>query len=637
MCGIAGIFHGTGHKTIERQTLERMNRSLTHRGPDGEGYYVKDGIGLGHRRLSIIDLEGGQQPMVHGPTGHVISYNGEIYNFLDLKAELEAEGHLFRTRSDTEVLLAAWVQWGPGALDRLRGMYAFAVWDPATETLHLVRDKIGKKPLYYSVTETGTCLFGSELKALIASSQLDQKIDPQAVADYLTYGYIPDPKSIYSSVRKLPPGHRLEFKRGQSAKIIQYWQPEFVQDQNITYEQAVEDTLPRLDEAVLSRLISDVPLGAFLSGGVDSTAVVASMAASGRAQPLETFSVGFGDPELDELKLAQKHAQRYRTQHHEHIVDPEAPDLFETATRIYDEPFGDSSSMPTFQVCAAAKEHVTVALSGDGGDEAFAGYRRYTWHLQEHRVRKLLPAGFRSKVFGALGAHYPKLDQAPRFLRFKNTFQELALCDQSAYFRSLSVIDPDLFDFIISPKLKTSLGGYQPSSVLQKHWIDSDTDDPLNMALYVDWQMWLPGRMLVKVDRASMANSLEVRCPFLDHDLLEWSSRLPSSFKMQGTNGKRVLKKALEGRVDHGILYKSKQGFAPPISSWLRTKMREELVQAFASEHFRDSGYFNADAIDRILKDHTEGKRDHGPVLWSLLVFERFLRRHAKVQTPAMV
>lgn len=626
MCGIAGILSSNRGPGLDRSLLERMTRSLAHRGPDGEGFFVSEDIGLGHRRLSVIDLESGDQPMIHVATGLVVIFNGEIYNFHELRRQLEGLGHIFKTHSDTEVLLNAWAEWGAQSVQRLNGMFAFAIWDPTEGVLHLVRDRVGKKPLYYTTLQDGRFLFGSELKALLACPTVNREIDKRAFIDYIAYGYIPDPKSIYSDVKKLAPGHHLKILRGRQPSLHRYWKPNFSSSFASPFEDAADEVLPRFDEAVGRRLIADVPIGAFLSGGVDSTGVVASMASS-LSDPVNTFSIGFGNPDTDELSLARSHAERYKTNHFEHVVNPIETGLFDKVADIYDEPFADSSAMPTYQVCQMARQHATVALSGDGGDEIFAGYRRYQWHMQEERVRAILPDSIRRPLFRGLATHYPKLDRAPRFLRFKNTFQELSEDRAGAYFISLAVISDSVRNQLVHKDLLDAVEGYHSRSVLDKHWSESETEDPLAQALYADSQMWLPGRMLVKVDRASMANSLEVRSPFLDHEMLSWAATLPGKYKLSGGRGKRVLKKALESRVDRDILYRSKQGFAPPLAEWLRTILRPNIEKAMRSSLLRDSGFFSPEALDGILGDHLSGRRDHGPALWSVLVFDRFLRR----------
>lgn len=626
MCGVAGLLNSNADEPIDRALLEAMTRSLVHRGPDGEGYFTEGPVGLGHRRLSVIDLATGDQPMIHEESGLTLIFNGEIYNFRELRTDLEQQGLKFRTNSDTEVLLYAWVRWGVNCIEKLSGMFAFAIWDAKSQALHLVRDRLGKKPLYYTSLSDKQFLFGSELKALAACPKVNRSINKHAFVDYLAYGYVPDPRSIYEHTEKLPPGHRLVVRPGRTPELHRYWKPGFGPEYLSSFDEAVDELLPRLDKAVESRLVSDVPLGAFLSGGVDSTGVVSSMASSMEGA-VNTFSIGFGNPNVDELSLAKSHANRYRTNHFEHVVDPIEPGLFDKVADAYDEPFSDSSAMPTYQVCKMARQHATVALSGDGGDEVFAGYRRYQWHLQEEKVRSMLPDGIRRPVFRTLAHLYPKLDWAPRIVRFKNTFQELAEDRAGAYFISLSVINDRTRESLMHEDLRRAVGDYHPRSVLDRHWSESETEDPLAQALYVDWQTWLAGRMLVKVDRASMANSLEVRSPFLDYELLSWAGTLPSSFKLKQGIGKRILKKALEPRVENDILYRSKQGFAPPIAEWLRTVLRPQLETAMSSALVSDSGFLDPDALSKMAQDHFSGMRDHSAALWSVLIFDRFLRR----------
>lgn len=626
LCGIAGVLNPENGGPVDRDLLCKMTRSLVHRGPDGEGYFTDEVAGLGHRRLSVIDLATGDQPMIHKESGHVIIFNGEIYNFLELRSELERCGHTFKTSSDTEVLLNAWVCWGEDSIKKLSGMFAFAVWDARHKLLHIVRDRLGKKPLYYTSLPNRQFLFGSELKAVLACPEASRSISKRAFVDYLAYGYVPDPKSIYDGIYKLPPGHRLVLRPGEAPVLHRYWKPEFGPECLSNFNDAVDQLLPRLDKAVHSRLISDVPLGAFLSGGVDSTGVVSSIAAR-TGDPVNTFSIGFGDPDVDELSLARTHAERYETNHFEHVVSPIESGLFDTVADVYDEPFADSSAMPTYQVCKMARQHATVALSGDGGDEVFAGYRRYQWHMQEEKVRALLPHSIRGPVFGTLAKLYPKLDWAPRVLRFKNTFQELSEDQAGAYFISISVIDDRTREALMHDDLKRMVGDYHPRSVLDDHWSQSETDDPLAQALYVDWQTWLAGRMLVKVDRASMANSLEVRSPLLDYELLSWAATLPSAYKLKSGVGKRILKKALEPRVDRSILYRSKQGFAPPTAKWLRTLLRPQLETAIRNPLMDESGFLSKGALTKLSQEHFSGVRDHSAALWSVLIFDRFLRR----------
>ncbi|MGH7111961.1 MAG: XrtA/PEP-CTERM system amidotransferase [Stellaceae bacterium] len=627
MCGVAGIFDLRGDSPIDPVLLRRMTRVLGHRGPDGEGYHLGPGIGLGFRRLAIIDLAGGDQPIYNEDRTVCVIFNGEIYNFQSLRADLLARGHRFQTRSDTEVIVHAWEEWGEKALDRFNGMFAFALWDARCNRLFLARDRLGEKPLYYSLLADGRLVFASELKALLLCPALDRRIDPQAVEDFFGFGYIPDPRSIYQSVRKLPPGHSLSVGRGEPLPPPRaYWDVRFVDGVPIRQKEAEEELIARLREAVRLRMIADVPLGAFLSGGVDSSGVVAMMAGQ-MPDAARTFSIAFGIRGWDESAQAAEIARRYRTDHRVKTVDPDSFDLLDRLATIYDEPFGDSSAIPTFRVCAAAREDVTVALSGDGGDEVFAGYRRYRWHSREERVRRLVPDAVRRPLFGLLGALYPKLDRMPRPLRAKTTFQELAEDSVAAYFSSVSVCNDRLRRQLFSPALRRDLQGYQAVETLAHYMRSSGSDDPLAQAQYADLKTYLPGDILAKVDRASMANSLEVRVPLLDHTLVEWAARLPPALKLRGGEGKRVLKSALEPHVPRDNLYRPKQGFAVPLVKWFRGPLRQRVRERLSAPMLGESGLFDRAAILRLLDQHESGQRDHSAPLWTLLMFEAFLRQ----------
>ncbi|MGC2415265.1 MAG: XrtA/PEP-CTERM system amidotransferase [Stellaceae bacterium] len=631
MCGIAGIFDHRGQTDIDRALLHRMTDVIGHRGPDGDGFYHAPGIGLGYRRLAVIDLAGGNQPMFNEDRTVCLVFNGEIYNFQPLMAELAALGHHFRTRSDTEVIVHAWEEWAEACLDRLNGMFAFALWDGRTETLFLARDRLGEKPLYYSFLADGRLIFGSELKSLLCSPDVDRRLDPRAIEEFFAFGYIPDPHSIYRSVHKLPPAHCLVLRRdGRISAPRAYWDLRFDDGGRLRREEVVEELVLRLREAVRLRMISDVPLGAFLSGGVDSSGVVAMMAGL-REAPVKTFSIAFGVRGWDESTHAAAIAKRYGTDHHVREVDPNSFDLVDRLASIYDEPFGDSSAMPTFRVCAMARENVTVALSGDGGDEVFAGYRRYRWHCSEERVRRLLPQSVRGPVFGALGRVYPKFDWLPRPFRAKATLQELARDQAGAYFSSVSVCGDALRRQLFSPALRNELQGYSAVDLLREHMARSGSEHPLSRVQYADFKTYLPGDILTKVDRASMANSLEVRVPLLDHTLVEWAARLPPLFKLHGREGKYLLKLALENYVPREILYRPKQGFAVPLAAWFRGPLRERLYRTLQRAALRDSGLFEMRFVERLIEQHLSGTFDHSAPLWTLLMFDAFLRNSQRV------
>ena len=625
MCGLVGIFDTRGERPVDRALLDRMNERQHHRGPDEGGLHVEPGVGLGHRRLSIIDLASGQQPMASADGNLVLVYNGEIYNFAALADELRALGYTFRTHCDTEVILYAYAAWGEACVTRFRGMFAFALWDRPRRQLFLARDRLGIKPLYYAPLADGTVLFGSELKALTACPQLPRQIDPLAVEDYFGFGYVPEPRTIYRAALKLPPGHTLTLRRGEPVpEPRQFWDLP-LEPQPVTGD-VTHELIERLREAVRIRLVAEVPLGAFLSGGVDSSAVVAMMAGLS-AEPVNTCSIAFGEAAFDETVYANDIARQYRTRHHREQVAADDFDLLDTLADVYDEPFADSSAIPTYRVCELARRHVTVALSGDGGDESFGGYRRYRWHLQEERLRGRLPLALRRPLFGALGALYPKANWAPRVLRAKATFQSLARDSLEGYFDSVAVLSDGLRAPLYSPAFQRELQGYRAIEVLRRHDRLAGAGDPLRRVQYLDFKTYLPGDILTKVDRASMAHALEVRVPILDHPFVEWAAGLPSDLKVRGGEGKAVFKQALERHLPRDILYRPKQGFAVPIARWFRGGLRERVRGAVLGPHLAGSGWFDRDYLTRLVDEHQSGRRDHATALWTLLMFEAFLRR----------
>jgi len=627
MCGITGLVDLSGKRDIDRSLLERMNDRQIHRGPDGSGYHLEPGVGFGHRRLSIIDLEGGVQPMYNEDGSVVVTFNGEIYEFAALTDELRSGGHTFRTRCDTEVIVHAWEQWGESCVQRLDGMFAFAIWDRNRETLFLARDRFGKKPLYYTYLSNGIFAFASELKALLVHPNCDRSIDATAVEDYMTFGYVPDPKTIFRKIHKLPPAHSLKMQRGGTrSEPREYWKIRFDVDTGHKDEQEVcQELNDRLRASTEKRMIADVPLGAFLSGGVDSSAVVSAMSQIS-ADPVNTCSISFGDPAYNEAKYAQKLAELLRTNHRVEQVDADAFDLVKMIPGIYDEPFADSSAIPTYRVCELARKHVTVALSGDGGDEMFAGYRRYRWHMNEEKVRGVVPDFFRRNFFGVLGAVYPKLDWAPRILRAKSTLEAIGRDSIDAYLHSVSILPNDLHGKLFNEGFKKKLQGYSAREVFRRYEKECDTDDQLSKVQYIDMKTYLPGDILTKVDRASMAHSLEVRVPLLDAEFASWACTIPSSLKLRGRHGKYIFKKALEGNVPNSILYREKMGFAVPLASWFRGPLRETVQGRLLGGSMRDSEFFDMDFIGRLLQQHISGVRDHSPAIWALLVFEGFYR-----------
>jgi len=632
MCAITGIFDTRGQRPVDELLLRRMNDAQWHRGPDDCGVHVESGVGLAHRRLSIIDLAGGRQPLYNEDGSVVVVYNGEIYNFRALEQELLAAGHVFRTRCDTEVIVHAWEEWGEACVERFRGMFAFAVWDRNRHALFLARDRVGIKPLHYALLPDGHLIFASELKALQVYPGLSKELDASAVEDYMALGYVPDPKTIFLAARKLEPGHSWTFFRGESSKPPRrYWDVSFVSNGTGGLDQVRETLIEQLTEAVHLRLIADVPLGAFLSGGVDSSAVVAMMARSCE-EPVNTCAISFGDPSYDEVRYAGQVAARYGTRHRVEEVDAEDLALVNRLAEVYDEPYADSSAIPTYRVCQLARKHVKVALSGDGGDESFAGYRRYRWHMYEEQVRSRLPAGLRRRVFGLAGTMYPKLDRAPRALRAKSTLQALARDSTDAYFQNFSLLPDELRFRLYRPEFKRQLGGYRALEVFERH-LGRAPEHPLSRAQYLDFKTYLPGDILTKVDRASMAHALEVRVPILDHVFLDWVCGLPAGLKLNRGRGKYCFKKALEPYLPDDILYRPKMGFAVPIGSWFRGSLRERLRRDLLEGDLRETGIFDNNSIRKLVDQHQSGRRDHTAGLWALLMFEAFVKRQLSAGT----
>jgi asparagine synthase (glutamine-hydrolysing) len=608
-----------------------MTDSIRHRGPDGEGFHEERGLALGHRRLAIIDPAGGHQPMYNEDGTVAIVFNGEIYNFETLRAELESLGHNFRNRCDTEAIIHAWESFGPACVNRLSGMFAFAIWDSTRKTLFCARDRLGKKPFYYTVAG-GKFLFASEIAALAAVPGVSRQVRPEAVDDFFAYGYVPEPGTIFESVYKLPPACTLRLDRGEEApRIARYWHPPATTCR-ISEAEALPILRAKLAEATAMRLVADVPLGAFLSGGVDSSAVVAA-ASPLRDTPLDTFTIGFDGAE-DETPFARKVAERYGTrQHNDRAAATDMIAGARVAGRIFGEPFGDSSSVPTITVCRLARRHATVAISGDGGDEVFGGYRRYKWHHLVAGIRRHLPSGLRRHAIGQLAAIYPKLDRAPRFLRAKHTLTELSLDDAQGYARTVTRCHAAQRHALYSAALRRRVVGHDPFARIAAVMEASQDADPLLQAQLADLETWLPGDILTKVDRASMAASLEVRAPFLDHDFLSWGLSLPAALKIGPRGGKHVLKRALEPMLPHDILYRPKQGFAAELAQPFRAEM-DRLRALLLGPCMLESGLFDREAIARLLEEHARGAFDHAQIIWLLLAFEGFLAALAELPAP---
>lgn len=632
MCGITGIFDLREQRPIARELLARINDIQSHRGPDEAGIHLEPGLGLGHRRLSIIDIAAGQQPLTNEDESVWVVFNGEIYNFVDLIPELTRLGHTFRTRSDTETIVHAWEQWGVDCVHHFRGMFAFALWDRKQQVFFMARDRLGVKPLHYAVTDDGFLVFGSELKTLTAWPGFRRDIDDEAVEDYFGYGYVPEPRTIYKTAHKLPPGYRMLIRRGRPVpEPEQYWDVPFQASSVMSLEEANAEFIERFREAVKIRMVAEVPLGAFLSGGVDSSAVVAMMAGLTQ-QPVKTCSIAFADPKYDESDYARQVAERYRTDHHINTVEADDFSLLDELARLYDEPYADSSAMPTYRVCQLARKDVTVALSGDGGDENFIGYRRYRWHGIEEKMRRMIPDSIRQPLFGTFGRLYPKADWAPKVFRAKTTFEALGRDSVAGYFHGVSVCSDTLRSRMFSDTFKKRLNGYNAVEVLRRHDRINPSRDIYGQVQYLDMKTYLVGDILTKVDRASMAHALEVRVPFLDHKLVEWISGLPSSLKMHGAEGKYMLKKSLEPYLPNDLMYRRKMGFSIPLAEWFRGPLKTKLYDALTSQRMGDTGLFNMAEVRRMVDEHVSGSRDHNPALWSLLMYEAFLRQQERVQ-----
>jgi asparagine synthase (glutamine-hydrolysing) len=627
MCGIAGLFHLETPKPVDPARVRQMIDAMEHRGPDGSGVWTAPGVGLGHRRLSIIDVAGSPQPMASADEAITIIFNGEVYNFQEVRAELEALGHHFRTNGDTEVILLGYRQWGLDVLPRLNGMFAFAIHDARDKTMLLARDRMGVKPLHYTALADGSVAFGSELKGLLANPAVRREPDLTAIEDYLAFGYVPDDNCLIAGVKKLPAGSYLHLQLGKPLPQPRiWWDIDFSNRTNRSGAALEEELRDLLRKAVTSRMVSDVPLGAFLSGGVDSSAVVALMAEVSKTA-VETCSIGFDVSALDETRYADQIAARFNTKHRKRIVAPDDFAAMDVLSAAFDEPFADASALPTWRVCQLARETVTVALSGDGADEAFAGYRRYKFQHKEEQVRGLLPAGLRGSVFGALGNLYPKADWAPQFLRAKSTFQSLARSGEEAYARSVGVTLPETRAALYSDGFKANLQGHRAEDRYIKTMQQAPARDPLDRAQYADMKIWLPGDILTKVDRTSMNVSLEAREPLLDYRLVEFAATLPVSARIRGGEGKWLLKKSMEGHLPQDILYRPKMGFVTPISAWFRGALAGEAEDVVTRSKLSESGWFDRAALRKAYDDHRSGVADNGRLLWQLVMLDKSLNR----------
>jgi asparagine synthase (glutamine-hydrolysing) len=625
MCGIAGLFDVTGCGLATRSALMPICDALSHRGPDESGYFTDNLIALGHRRLSIIDLASGRQPMANEDRTIWVTFNGEIYNFLELRDRLIALGHRFATHSDTEVIVHAYEQFGEDCVREFRGMFAFAIWDARSRTLMLARDRVGKKPLFYTELP-GQFIFASELQALVKHRAIPRLLNYQAIDDYLTYGYIPAPSTIYRNVYKLPPAHYLTFQLdagGNTAalRIERYWQLEYGPTHSSTEEQATEGFLDVLKEAVRLRLIADVPLGALLSGGIDSGLVVALMSKL-NTQPVKTFSIGFEEREYDELPAARAVARQYGTNHHELVVRAKAVEVLPTLVRHYGEPFADSSAVPSYYVAKLAREHVKVVLNGDGGDESFGGYERYFGGVLADRLRRCFPLTLRG-LNGLACLLIPNtLSRRNRLNKVTRFFAAASLPTTQCYLRWIGFLSPSEKARLYSPDFEYKIRGHNAEAWLAAECATVANRDILETLMALDVRSYLPYDLLVKMDIASMACSLEARSPFLDHKVMEFAARLPSHFKIRGRTLKYLPKKAAVGLLPPENLKRRKMGFGVPVGTWMRNDLRPLLEDVLLASAAKTAAYFQRDSLRQIVDEHVRGDRDYGPQLWALLWLE---------------
>lgn len=623
MCGITGfINHRKDAPVAHREALlDKMCGLIEHRGPDEQGTVVRDRAALGMRRLSIIDLKTGQQP-IYDCTGNLaIVFNGEIYNFRELKTELEQRGHRFKTNSDTETIVHAFEEYGEKCLEHLRGMFAFAIWDFKNESLFLARDRVGKKPLFYSKTEAGDFVFGSELKTLLAYDGVKREIDFAALDAYLTFGYVPEEFCIFKNIHKLAPAHYLVYENGKIS-TENYWDFDYQTPTDIKSEdEYVEGLRALLAEAVNIRLVSEVPLGAFLSGGVDSSAVVGTMAKTS-AQPVKTFSIGFHEDSFNELKYARLAAKHFGTEHHEFVVTPDLVEIVDDLVGHFDEPFADSSALPTFMVSKMAREFVTVVLSGDGGDELFAGYTRYVTDKRRsglEKMPKILRRGAQ-----ALSANLP------HSARGRNFLYNAALDPLERYINSVSHFSALNKKSLYASDFQTKLNGYfgAGEKVFLRTAQFPATGDATDNLLYLDSKTYLPGDILTKVDRMTMANSLEARVPLLDHKLIEFVLKIPARLKLKNLETKYIFRRAVRGLVPDAILDRPKQGFGVPIGEWINLQLRERISQDLNDSRTLTRGYFDQNYVRMLTDEHRRGRRDHSHSLWILWMLELWHRQY---------
>jgi asparagine synthase (glutamine-hydrolysing) len=623
VCGIVGIVRSDA-KAVDEVLLSRMCAAIRHRGPDDDGFYVNGPVGLGMRRLSIIDLKSGQQPIHNQDRTAWIVFNGEIYNYRELREKLEKLGHTFYTNSDTEAIIHAYDRYGTDCPKHLRGMFAFAIWDERTQELFLARDRVGKKPLLYAQLK-GEFVFGSEFSALLLHPDITRDVDPEALHCYLSFMCVPAPLTAYRAIRKLEPGHTLRWRKGE-IKIERYWQPDFSQKIDISEREAGERAIEILRDAVRVRLMSEVPLGAFLSGGIDSSAVVALMSEES-SEPVKTFSIGFEEEDFSELHHARRVAEHVGADHHEFIVRPDALEVLPVLVEHYGEPYADSSAIPTYYVARETHKHVTVALNGDGGDESFAGYERYAAMRLAEKYHRL-PAVLRGSVVQqAIGLLPSSETRRSRIRDVKRFLQAASLPKVERYLRWVSVFDADAKQDLYSENFRHETENMHAAKLLDPWFARANGAGIVDAALLTDIMTYLPNDLLVKVDIATMAVSLEARSPFLDHHVIEFAASLPEKLKLRGLTTKYLLKRVLKQLLPAENLSRRKMGFGIPIGHWLRGTLQQFLGETLLSEKALNRGLFKPDKVKRLVELHTRAERDYSAQLWTLLMLELWFKR----------
>lgn len=625
MCGIVGFAYN-GNRHVEREILEKMNGAIFHRGPDEDGFFLKENVGLAMRRLAIIDLSGGQQPIFNQDKTKAIVFNGEIYNFQELRADLDRKGHQFYTNSDTEVIIHLYDEYGVDCVQHLRGMFAFAIWDEVEKSLFIARDRVGKKPLLYSYQSNGDLIFGSEFSALLKHPSVSREVDNEAIHHYLSYLCVPAPLTAFKQIRKLEPGHWLIWKNGE-IKTNRYWLPDFHNKIKISEEEAEEETLRLLREATKMRMIAEVPLGAFLSGGVDSSTIVGLMSEFSD-KPVKTFSIGFEEEDYSELKYAKKVAEHIGAEHHEFIVKPNAIEILPLLVEHYGEPYADSSSIPTYYVSRETRKHVTVALNGDGGDESFAGYERYlAMRLSEkyHKIPAVLRKGVIENAVNLLPASATK--RRSKVKDIKRFVKAASLPKVERYLSLVNAIDKSAKENLYTEDFRNQVSGTDSAKFL-KEWFDrSNGSGIVDATMFTDQMTYLPNDLLVKVDIASMANSLEARSPLLDHKVIEFAASLPESIKLKGAENKSLLKKIGARLVPREVLYRKKMGFGVPIANWLRGELKDFLRDNLLSQKFASRGILKQNEVEKMINEHLSGEKDNYNQLWTILMLELWFQR----------